>query len=100
MRQETMNLDFWLRLFMGMLIILGVWGAFGKGMILGWLGDRLEARYPEFLLKPIFLCVCCMASVWGSAVWFLTGGDFFYWPFYVVALSGLMKLIPVSFIEK
>jgi hypothetical protein len=95
-----MNLDFWLRLFMGALIIVGVWNAFGKGMILGWLGDWLEKHVNEHFLKPIFTCTCCMPSVWGTATWFLTGGDIYYWPFFVIALSGLMKFIPISFLQK
>ena len=94
-----MNPDFWLRLALGVLIILGVWNAFAKGQLLGELGDWLEDRVNPYFLKPIFLCVLCMPSVWGSAIWFLTGGDIFYWPFYVIALSGLMKLIPMSLIE-
>lgn len=95
-----MTLDFWLRMALGVPIILGAWNAFAPGMILGGLGDWLEKRFPEYLLKPLFLCVLCMPSVWGSAIWFLTGGDIFYWPFYVIALSGLMKMMPMSLIEK
>lgn len=99
-REAGMTGDFWLRIALGALIIIGVWNAFGKDQILGPLGDWMEDRLPEKVLKPIFLCILCMPSVWGSAVWFLTGGDGFYWPFYVIALSGLMKLIPVSLLEK
>lgn len=100
MREAGMNAEFWIRIALGALLILGVWNAFGKGQILGSLGDWLEDRFPPKLLKPLFTCVLCMPSVWGSAVWFLTGGDWFYWMFYVIALSGLMKLIPMSLIEK
>lgn len=100
MRQERMNTDFWLRLFLAALIVIGVWNAFGKGMIFGWLGDWFEAHVNEHLLKPIFLCPCCMASVWGSLVWFLTGGDLYYWPFFVIALSGFLKFIPISYLQK
>lgn len=95
-----MNLDFWLRIFLGALIILGVWNAFSPDMIFGFIGDWLEKRLPKKVLMPLFTCVLCMPSVWGSAVWFLTGGDWFYWPFYVIALSGFMKMIPMSFIEQ
>jgi hypothetical protein len=95
-----MNAEFWMRMALGCLIIIGVWGAFAPGMIFGWLGDFLEKHINEHFLKPIFTCPCCMASVWGSTVWFLTGGDVFYWPFFVIALSGLMKFIPLSFLQK
>jgi len=95
-----MTWDFWLRIPLGMLVIIAIWNAFAPGNIFGWLGDRLESRYPEFVLKPVFLCLCCMASLWGSAVWFYTGGDLLQWPLYVLALSGALKLLPMSFIQK
>jgi hypothetical protein len=95
-----MNTDFWFRMALGMFIIVGVWNAFAPGMIFGWLGDFLEKHIHEHFLKPVFTCPCCMASVWGTTIWFLTGGDVYYWPFFVIALSGLMKFIPISFLQK
>lgn len=88
-----MTADFWLRLALAALIIVGIWTAFGKGMILGWLGDIFERRLPEALCKPLFECPPCMASTYGSAVWLLTGGSVdLWWIAFVLALSGAMKL--------
>ncbi len=95
-----MNGDFWLRMALGMFVIVGIWNAFAPGMILGWLGDFLEKHVNAHFLKPIFTCTCCMPSVWGTAIWFLTGGDVYFWPIFVIALSGLMKFIPISFLQK
>ncbi len=91
--RETRMTDFLLRLLIGCLIIVGVWGAFAKGELLGWFGDRLERRFPEVVLKPIFLCPPCMASLWGSTVWFIFGGDLIFWVPFVLALSGLNRIV-------
>lgn len=89
-----MSQDFWLRLALAALIIVGVWTAFGKVMILGWLGDIWERRLPDAFNKPLWQCPPCMASVHGTWVWFLTGGSLdFWWIAFVLALSGAMKLI-------
>ena len=47
----------------------------------------------EYWSKPLFICPPCMASVWGTVVWFLAGGSLYLWPFYVLGLSGLVTLI-------
>lgn len=87
-----MNADFWLQLALAGLVILGIWNAMGKGDILSFVGDWLEKHAPHWG-KPIGLCPPCMSSVWGSAVWFLTGGGWWEWPFFVLALSGAMVLV-------
>lgn len=95
-----MTAEFFIRLALAALIIVGVWTAFGKGMILGWLGDILERRLPDVFNKPIFACPPCMASTYGTAVWFLTGGEAsFWWIAFVLALSGAMKLITQNFLR-
>lgn len=86
-----MNADFYLRLALAALVIVGIWNAFAPDMILGWVGNWLEKHAPN-LGKPLGLCPPCMASIHGSWVWFITGGE---WPgvfIFVLALSGLMKL--------
>lgn len=85
-----MDAAFYLRLFLAALIIIGIWNAFAKGMILGRLGDWLEDRWYG---KPIGLCPPCAASLYGTATWFATGGDWWWWLPFVLALSGFMKLI-------
>lgn len=87
-----MNADFWLRIALAVPLILGVWTLFGKGMLLERLGDRLERTEPAWLNKPLWICPPCMSSVWGTAIWFATGGDWIWWPAFVLALCGVLKL--------
>lgn len=87
-----MNPDFWLRMTLAGLVIIGIWNAMGEGDILSFVGDWLEKHAPHWG-KPIGLCPPCMSSVWGSAVWFLTGGEWTGVFIFVLALSGLMKIV-------
>lgn len=90
MRGEKVTADFYLRLFLAALIILGVWNALGEKQILSKVGDFLEKRWYG---KPLGLCPACAASIYGTATWFLTGGTLPWWPAFVLALSGLMVII-------
>lgn len=50
-----------------------------------------------FWSKPLFTCPPCMASVWGTVVYWLVQPiclqSLLIWPMYVVMLSGLVALI-------
>lgn len=86
--------DFSLRLFIGALVILGIWTLFRKEMLLGWVAERLGERLHDEWLKPFYLCPPCMSSIWGTLIWFSLGGEFsIMWPIYLLALCGLLKLI-------
>lgn len=87
-----MNSDFYVRLLLAALIILAVWNLMGKDDLLEPVGDWLEKHMP-YWGKPLGLCPNCMASVYGSAVWFATGGDWLWWVPFVLALSGAMVLV-------
>lgn len=87
-----MDSSFYLRLLLASLVILAVWNALGKGQIFDALGEKME-DWPPWLGKPFGLCPPCMSSVYGSAVWFLTGGDWIWWTPFVLALSGALVLI-------
>ncbi len=87
-----MNGDFWLRMMVASLIIIGVWNLFSPGMLLGKFGDWLLEHAP-FVGKPLGLCPPCCASVYGTAVWFSTGGDWVWWVPFVLALSGFLRLV-------
>jgi hypothetical protein len=91
---SPLHADFWIRMALAAFVIIGVWNALGPGMILGSLGDWME-KWPKWLSKPLGLCPPCMASVYGTTVYFTTGGEYSWWwaPAFVIALSGLMKLI-------
>jgi hypothetical protein len=83
---------FYLRLLLAALIILAVWNLMGKDDLLEPVGDWLEKHAP-YWGKPIGLCPPCMSSVYGTATWFLTGGDWMWWIPFVLALSGTMVLV-------
>lgn len=87
-----MTPDFYIRILLAGLIIVGCWNLFGKDELLGFAGNWLEKKMPHWG-KPLGLCPACMASVYGSTVWFATGGDWVWWPAFVLALSGLMVIV-------
>ncbi len=92
--------DFWPRLFIAALVIVGIWTAFDKQMIFGKLGDFLNALLPKWAVKPLFDCPPCMASVHGTWLWFALGGDFAMWPVFVLALAGLLKIVSVEWLSR
>lgn len=93
-----MNPDFWLRLAVASLVIIGIWNAFGPGMILSRAGDWFEKHAPT-LGKPIGLCPPCMASLHGTWIWLVTGGRWIELPIFILALSGAMVLITKTFLR-
>ncbi len=49
---------------------------------------------PEWIMKPLFMCPPCMASVHGTIIWFLTShGNFGTWPMFCFCLCGLNYII-------
>jgi len=93
-------IDFWHRLFVAALLIVGVWTIFRKEMLLGNLGEWCYKHLPLMIYKPTIGCVPCMASVHGSLVWFYMGGGVRLWPVFILALCGLMKLITIEFLSR
>ncbi len=87
-----MTADFWLRIALSTLVILGIWNALDPEMILAPVGRWLERR-PAWFSKPMGLCLPCMASTYGTAMWFLTGGDWRGLPTFVLALSGALVIV-------
>lgn len=75
------------------LVIHGVHTATGPGEIGAPIGRFFEKRTPEWISKPMVACPPCQASVWGSIIfWTIGPRDWLLWPFYVLALSGFMRL--------
>jgi len=91
---------FWPRVIMACLICVGIWKVFEPKMILGKLGDFLNAWLPKWIVAPLFDCPPCMSSIWGTTIWFLTGGDFFWWPAFVFALCGLNTLVTIEILNR
>lgn len=75
------------------LITWGVSALFDEGMVLGWLGDWLEARVSRNVLKPIFACPACMSSVWGAGWALYNGYSVEQWLTVTFAVCGLNFLI-------
>ncbi len=91
--------DFLLRLSIACLICIGIWNAFAPGMIFGRLGDVWDRRFPEWVSKPLYGCLPCMASLHGTWIWFFAGGDLTWWSPFVLALSGLNRIIAHNFLK-
>lgn len=85
-------------LFINLFLILGIWTMFRPGMIFGDIGDWLSERYKyrPWIVKPLYDCVPCMSSVWGSIFYWFSRlheqNGFWFWPVHVICLCGLGSL--------
>lgn len=71
------------------LFIFGIWNAFNPGFIFEKADIWLDEHLPEIIYKPLIGCHICMASVWGSAYYFLFVGVDVDVLVFVPAVSGL-----------
>jgi hypothetical protein len=85
-------MDFWNRIMISALVIVGIWNAAGPGMALSRFGDWLSAKHP-YVGKPICLCLPCMASLHGTWLNFVLGGSMSELPVFILALSGLLVIV-------
>jgi len=72
------------------------------GMLLKWLGDYIdEIVKVEFIKKPLFKCLPCMASVWGTGAYLFAypQHDVIQWLIFVLIVSGINKLIQTFIYE-
>lgn len=99
--------NFLLRLAIASLAILGVHHATAdKNQLLGFLNqyyfyptsDIDGKKVPRLWAKPLFSCIACMASLWGTLFyWGLLGGNNWReWALFVLALSGLNTLLRLA----
>jgi len=70
-----------------------IWGfnyLFKQGEILGWPGDYLREKLPEWMITPLIECPYCMSSVHGTGffILFLWGYPWYMWLFFIVCLTG------------
>lgn len=82
----------------GALCVLGLYAALGEGMILERLRDLFEIvtdnRLLRYIRPALYECPICMASIWGSAVWFVIGNTVsVLWVLYVFGVAGLNYVI-------
>jgi len=74
------------------LVIIGVHEATRIGEVGEPIARKLDE--PDWLRKPTIGCQPCMASLWGTLLfWTIGPRDWKTYPFYVLALSGLMRFI-------
>lgn len=87
------------QLLISCLILTGIHICFWDGMIL-WRLKKYLCCLPYFIQKPLFDCLICMASVWGTVLYFgYWYNDFsFQWIVFILALAGL-NTIASSIIE-
>lgn len=69
-----------------------------KGMILGVAGgfmDRVTAKAPVFIRKPLWTCERCMCSFWGipAAIGVIYGPWWLQWLLVLVAAIGAQDLL-------
>jgi len=66
-------------------------------MVLWWVRHWSLKAVGEFWSKPICTCPPCMASVWGTVVYWamqpMNSTTALMWPLYICMLSGLVALI-------
>ena len=102
-----MNFNLILILIINSLICLGVHVVTRDGMLFAFVEEAANSflwkihdmfwpckpnTWSSYLLKPLFNCPPCMASVWGIAGWFYFAPDLHLIP-YLLVLCGLNALI-------
>lgn len=91
-----MTAEFFIRLALALLVIIGAWATTQEGMIFQKPADWLTYWLGKKTVMPLFGCYVCMSSVWGLSVWWLTDGPWMpVWKpiFFLLALCGSLKLI-------
>jgi len=88
--------------------ILFVWGAMQEGNILfilrramDWMIEPLPPRVFLIVRKPLYDCLFCMASVWGTILSWHVTNDHLSWLYvqFLFAVAGLNYLIQYSLIS-
>ena len=77
-------------LFIHAFAIMGIYGLFSDGMLLGYFGNMIRIYAGEFWSKPLVDCPSCMASVWGIIPSLIMFGINPTALVYVISLSGLL----------
>lgn len=97
--------QFVILLLVGLLFCVGIGNAFQYTNFLFPIRSAIEWRMPGKLRKPLWGCLPCMASTYGSLVWWTFGyfciHDFnillLLWIIYVGCLSGLNFISDIYF---
>jgi hypothetical protein len=87
-------------LFVHAFAIMGIYGLFSDGMLLGKIGNIIRLKVGDFWSKPLVDCPPCMASFWGLfPMLAINGFDWMLIP-YTLSLSGLLYVFArIGFVE-
>ena len=86
-------IDFILLLIIGSLWIWGVFAVFDEGNILGYVRANFEGVLGVWILKPVFGCPYCMASIHGFAIGMIYLPEYIQTIPYIICLCGLNFII-------
>jgi hypothetical protein len=82
------------------LFCTGIYYSFnGKDMIFNSAANILNRDLPEFLRKPIFECLPCMASFWILVFWALSGREISLWILPAIFITSGMNVIISALIK-
>lgn len=81
--------------------IIGICMLFKEDMIFERPGEWLELHLPYYISKPLFMCIPCMASAWGTLLWFVqwNGTLSFGLLFFVLGVAGINYLFSKTFLD-
>lgn len=76
------------------LVITGLYATTQSEMIFEGIANRLTLILPYFIQKPLFKCIICMASIWGS-IYYFANFDFAIIQYikFIFAVAGLNTII-------
>lgn len=73
-----------------------IWVLFQDDMLFCKSGQWMESNLSKYIHKPLFSCLICMSSVWGT-LFFISeyGFDFRLYMYHELSVGGLMTIISV-----
>ena len=85
-------IDLLLQIFIAGIAIAGIKIAFQEGMVFHAIAKGLK-WLPAFFTKPLFGCIYCMASIWGSVFYVIFSDpsffDLIYWGRYMIYIPSV-----------
>lgn len=81
------------------LFCIGIHKIFRSGGAVLKLRSILDWYLPWFIRWPLYFCLPCMASIWGSVGYYILGGDISSsWLLFVGAVCGLNWMAEIFFV--
>lgn len=89
-------IDFALWIFIGVCWNLGFNYTFQPGEIFGKIGEWMDAKFPEWIKKPLYDCAYCQGSIHGTWIFWAFMYDQFNWPYWILycfCLTGFVVMV-------